>query len=130
MGCVTKGNAHSIELKRYLFKHSVAHQRVWLYVHCGHAKDLVKVFFVKNCVFHGEIKSQMKENVAILILDNGEVLIGNFVNDQLEGDCVVFINSETYAIGSFSRGLLNGAFVLRNPSMTIYWTTKMNKVQG
>lgn len=81
-------------------------------------------------MFHGEIKSNMKENAGILILDNGEVLIGNFKNDQLHGDCVVFINSETYVIGSFTRGLLDGVFVLRNPTMTIYWTTKMNKIQG
>jgi hypothetical protein len=56
--------------------------------------------------------------------------MANFQNDQLHGDCVLFINSETYVIGSFSRGLLDGAFVLRNPEMTVYWTTKMNKIQG
>jgi hypothetical protein len=80
-------------------------------------------------MFHGEIKSHMKENAGILILDNGEVLIANFKNDQLHGDCIVFVNSETYAIGSFSRGLLDGVFVLKNPTMAIYWTTKTNKIQ-
>lgn len=66
----------------------------------------------------------------MLFMDNGEVLIGNFKNDQLNGDCIVFIDPETYVIGTFTRGLLDGNFVLRNPKMTIYWTVKMNKIKG
>jgi len=26
--------------------------------------------------------------------------------------------------------MLDGIFVLRNPKMTVYWTAKMNKIQG
>ncbi len=42
----------------------------------------------------------------------------------------MFINPETYVIGSYTRGMLDGTFVLRNPKMTVYWKAKMNKIQG
>lgn len=48
----------------------------------------------------------------------------------MNGDCIVFLDPDTYVIGTFTRGLLDGNFVLRNPKMTIYWTVKMNKIQG
>ena len=58
------------------------------------------------------------------------MLIGNFKNDQLNGHCIVFLNNQTYVIGSFVRGLLDGQFILRSDQFTVYWIVKMNKVCG
>lgn len=58
------------------------------------------------------------------------MLIGNFNNDQLNGHCIVFLNNQTYVIGSFVRGLLDGQFILRSDQFTVYWIVKMNKVCG
>jgi hypothetical protein len=84
----------------------------------------------KNCTFHGQIYGSIKQNTGILLLDNGEIIIGNFVNDQLNGETVIFLNPETYVIGTFTRGMLDGKFILRNNKMSIYWTVRMNKIQG
>lgn len=84
----------------------------------------------KNCTFHGQLYGSVKQNVGILLLDTGEIIIANFSNDQLNGDALVFLDTETYVFGSFTRGMLDGKFLLRNKMMSVYWTVRMNKIQG
>lgn len=72
----------------------------------------------------------MKQKTGILITDDGQIVITNFLNDQISGETLIFLNSSTYVIGSFTRGMLDGKFVLRNEQLSIYWMVRMNKIIG
>ena len=54
-----------------------------------HIHDLIHY---KNCYFQGNIFDSLKQNTGITVLDTGEIIIGNFKNDQLHGNCLIFIN--------------------------------------
>lgn len=90
----------------------------------------LELLHYKNAIFQGYITSLRKEGEAIVIFDNKSTLIGKFANDQLNDQCIIFLTSDTYFIGSFKKGLLDGSFVIRSPSYNIYSQTNLNKVEG
>lgn len=64
------------------------------------------------------------------MIDNGSVVIGNFKNDQSIGISLIFISTDTYFMGEFNKGVLDGAFVIRSPDTTMYSTFNNNKIDG
>lgn len=44
--------------------------------------------------------------------------------------CLIWIDMETYFIGEFNIGALDGPFVVRTPSLTFYSSFTNNKIQG
>jgi hypothetical protein len=84
----------------------------------------------KNAIFHGFLSNLRKQGEAIVVFDNKAVLIGKFTNDQISDECVIMIAPDTYFIGTFKKGLLDGSFSIRSPRFSIYSQTRMNKVEG
>lgn len=84
----------------------------------------------KNALFQGYIAKGKKEGNAITLIDNGAVIIGKFEVDQLCGQCVLMIYPDTYFMGTFKKGMLDGPFVVRSPRYCIYSQAVMNKIQG
>ena len=48
----------------------------------------------------------------------------------MTGRCLIWITLDTYFIGEFNKGALDGAFVIRSPFLTVYSNITMNKVDG
>lgn len=91
------------------------------------------MLFIKECTLILEEKEQ--ESFFWILVKLSQVLIknislGNHKNDQLNGQCIVFLDWSCYFIGNFVRGMLDGQFVIRNKSMTIYSNINMNKIDG
>lgn len=84
----------------------------------------------KNAIFHGYISGLRKQGEAIVLLDNRAVLIGCYTNDQLSDQAVIILYPDTYFIGYFRNGLLDGPFTVRSPRFSIYSQARMGKVEG
>lgn len=56
--------------------------------------------------------------------------MGNYKNDQNVGISCIFLTTDTYFIGEFNKGALDGGFVIRSPSLTLYSAFVNNKIQG
>lgn len=84
----------------------------------------------KNAIFHGYLSGLRKHGEAIVLLDNRGVLIGSYSNDQLSDQAVILLHPDTYFIGTFRNGLLDGPFTVRSPRFSIYSQARMGKVEG
>ena len=74
------------------------------------------VLHFKNCIHDGYFSPNMKrEGPGITILDNGAIIVGNYRNDQNFGMTLIWIDMQTYFIGEFNKGALDGPFVIRAP---------------
>lgn len=71
-----------------------------------------------------------REGPGITILDGGSVILGLYKNDQNIGHCCIFLTIDTYFIGEFNKGALDGGFVIRSPLVTMYSAFVNNKIQG
>jgi hypothetical protein len=63
-------------------------------------------------------------------MDNQALTIGKYKNDLLTGICLIWISHETYYIGYFTRGLLDGPFVIRSPLFVVYSQAISNKIES
>lgn len=88
----------------------------------------LELLHYKNAIFHGYLSGLRKHGEAIVVLDIRAILIGKFSNDQLTDECVIMLTPDTYFIGSFKNGLLDGPFAIRSPRYSIYSQTRMGKV--
>jgi hypothetical protein len=93
-------------------------------------EERVEVLHYKNGLFHGVVSDARKQGEAICLYDAGAVLVGRFANDLISGQAVMLLSPESYFIGSFKKGMLDGPFVLRTPQYAIYARTNMNKIEG
>ena len=86
----------------------------------------------KNSVHEGFFKtnSPHREGPGITLMDNSACIVGNYRNDQLHGQTLLFLSFDTYAIAEFNKGMLDGAFVIRSPKTTVYSEIKSNKIDG
>lgn len=90
----------------------------------------MELLHYKNAIFHGYISAFRKNGEAIVMLDNGAIIIGRFANDQLEGECLIILTPTTYFLGSFKQGLLNGHFAVRSPVLSAYAQARSGRVEG
>lgn len=58
------------------------------------------------------------------------MFIGKFANDQMDEECVIILDPDTYFIGTFKKGALDGPFCLRSPRFSVYSQAHCNKVVG
>ena len=86
----------------------------------------------KNSVHEGFFKtnSPHREGPGITFMDNTACILGSYKNDQLSGQTLLFLSFDTYAIADFNKGTLDGSFVIRSPTITIYSEIKSNKIEG
>ena len=85
----------------------------------------------KNSIHDGYFSDSMKrEGPGITILDGGLAILGNYKNDQNFGFTLVFLAHDTYFIGEFNKGALDGPFIIRAPQMTVYSQFINNKMHG
>lgn len=71
-----------------------------------------------------------REGPGITILDNGCLVIGSYKNDQNMGHTLIFLSPDTYFIGEFNKGALDGSFVIRSPRYVTYSCFVNNKIEG
>lgn len=93
-------------------------------------EERVEVLHYKNGLFHGVVSDGRKQGEAICLYDAGAVLVGRFANDLISGQAVMLLSPDSYFMGSFKKGMLDGPFVLRTPQHAIYARTNMNKIEG
>jgi hypothetical protein len=71
-----------------------------------------------------------KNGEALIAFDAGSLFIGKFTNDKMDDECVIILEPETYFIGNFKKGDLDGPFCVRSPRFSIYSQAHSNKVVG
>ena len=85
----------------------------------------------KNSMYEGSFsKENRREGFGIAILDDSSLIIGKFKSDQLVETCLLYLNLNTYFLGNFNKGALDGNFVIRSPKLTVYSSITNNKVNG
>lgn len=63
-----------------------------------------KILEYRNGIYQGRVKNNKRNGSGILITDEGKILVGNWKNDQLFGEALVFVNHNEYGFGEFNRG--------------------------
>ena len=90
----------------------------------------VELLHYKNAIFHGHIGKMRKNGEALIAFDAGSLFIGKFANDQMDEECVIILEPDTYFIGAFKKGALDGPFCVRSPRFSVYSQAQTNKVMG
>lgn len=98
----------------------------------SNVKSLTKHNYVnyKNGVYEGDMVQYQKNGPGIFIHDSGEVFIGSFWMDKVQGEGIIFFRDGGYLYGEFAKSMLNGFGILCCGQYFLLSSWVHNKMNG
>ena len=87
----------------------------------------VQILEYRNGIYQGNTKGSKRNGQGILLTDDGNIFVGEWKNDQLCGNALIFLDHNEYGFGEFNRGEIEGYFLFRRSDKTLFSEFNMSR---